>query len=243
MNEYKTIKVGKNKIDYIQKGEGEDVVFFHGLGVPPDLGLGLIDSFASKYKITAPKLTAMNYLDDQPKSLKEYSKIARDFMEILNIDKRYLIGQSFGGSLVLDLLKDTSNKNKAGITINPVLPSNFLFSDIRFPLIALYLVHDNSLGKFRYIKNFLKDPLKTRALVKEISNYSWENMYSTNPTLVIHSNRDEFFKKSIKELEEKKKFLGNLELEILDNLKHMWYLEYPQLLFEKADNFFSKNKI
>ncbi|MDA3855936.1 MAG: alpha/beta hydrolase [Candidatus Woesearchaeota archaeon] len=240
MNEYKTIEVGKNKIDYIQKGEGKDIIFFHGFGIPPNLCSGLIDCFASKYKITAPKLTAINYLKVQPKSLNEYVEIARNFMKALDIDKRYLIGQSCGGSLVLELLKDVDNKNKAGIAINPILPTKILLPKIRFSLIALYLVHENSLGKLKYMKNFLKDPLKSRALVKEIGEYSWEKIHPINPSLMIHSNSDEFFKESINELEERKNSLGNLELDILEDYDHMWYLNSPQLLFEKADKFFSK---
>lgn len=90
-------------ISYIDEGNKEVIVFFHGWGQNKEMMMPLIDNLKHKYRCVILDLPGFgNSLFDDSKNIDEYTQNLRQFLEKENITPKYIIGHSFGGKLAVN---------------------------------------------------------------------------------------------------------------------------------------------
>ena len=127
MIEYKTQRVGKEDVKYMQLGSGEPLVFLHGFGYRPhyyDNGSFLEDLTEKQFEVILPEMFGLNCFEHQPTSVAEYAEFYHDFCSSLKIDKHHLVGHSMGGGVAF-LYSSSSKDVKDVIGIDPLLPTDY----------------------------------------------------------------------------------------------------------------------
>ncbi|MER8571490.1 alpha/beta fold hydrolase [Mesorhizobium sp. M1338] len=103
----KFIEIGGNRIHYVDQGEGQPIVFVHGLGAQlhhfrhtlferfgPGYRLIALDRPGSGYSVRARSATGR---------LPEQAEIVRRFIEALGLERPLVVGHSLGGAVALTL--------------------------------------------------------------------------------------------------------------------------------------------
>ena len=110
--EEKFVKVGANKIRYLEEGGSDgNVVLIHGLGASAERWEHVFPHLSKKYHVIAPDLIGFGY-SDKPSvdyTSEFFSKFLFDFLDALGINKTSLVGSSFGGQIVAECAA-TQNK-------------------------------------------------------------------------------------------------------------------------------------
>ena len=97
------IKIQDININYIQYGEGKDILLLHGWGQNIAMMKPLGDNFCNRFRITILDLPGFGE-SDEPKSpwtMTKYSELLDDFIKKVNIKKPIILGHSFGGRLAI----------------------------------------------------------------------------------------------------------------------------------------------
>ena len=97
------IKVKSIDVNYIQYGEGKDILLLHGWGQNIEMMRMLGDPFANRYRITILDLPGFGESDEpkQPWNMTKYSEMLEEFIKLVGIEKPIMIGHSFGGRLAI----------------------------------------------------------------------------------------------------------------------------------------------
>jgi pimeloyl-ACP methyl ester carboxylesterase len=102
------IRIDDVKIHYKVAGQGEPVVLLHGWGRNAESFAWLVKILESKFKVYSLDLPGFG-LSSQPLDIigsKEYAKIVANFIDALKIVNPILIGHSFGGKIIINLMAD-----------------------------------------------------------------------------------------------------------------------------------------
>lgn len=109
-------------IAYIDKGEKEVIVFFHGWGQNKEMMQPLIDNLKHKYRCIILDLPGFgNSSFDDSKNIDEYIKNLREFFNKENITPKYIIGHSFGGKLAINYYLKYKDIKGLVIISSPIL--------------------------------------------------------------------------------------------------------------------------
>ena len=90
-------------INYIEYGEGTDIVLLHGWGQNIEMMMGLAKPFIKKYNVLVLDLPGFGN-SDEPKEvwdIYDYADMVYELSKELRIDNPILIGHSFGGKISL----------------------------------------------------------------------------------------------------------------------------------------------
>ena len=117
-------------INYIEKGQGEIILFLHGWGQNIDMMLPLIDELKHKYKcviLDLPGFGKSNFNDS--KTISEYVEKIRLFLEEKQLLPKYLVGHSFGGKLCVEYYLKYQDVCKMALIASPILKPkrNFVY--------------------------------------------------------------------------------------------------------------------
>lgn len=90
-------------VNYIQYGEGKDILLLHGWGQNIEMMKPLGDNFSDKYRITILDLPGFGNSSEpsSPWTMSDYSNMLEEFVEKVGITKPIVIGHSFGGRLAI----------------------------------------------------------------------------------------------------------------------------------------------
>lgn len=90
-------------VNYIQYGEGKDILLLHGWGQNIEMMKPLGDNFSDKYRITILDLPGFGNSSEPsfPWTMSDYSNMLEEFVEKVGITKPIVIGHSFGGRLAI----------------------------------------------------------------------------------------------------------------------------------------------
>ena len=97
------ISIDELNINYIQYGEGQDILLLHGWGQNIEMMKPLGDNFSDKFRITILDLPGFGQ-SDEPKEawdIEKYNDFLEKFVDKLEIKKPIVIGHSFGGRLAI----------------------------------------------------------------------------------------------------------------------------------------------
>ena len=98
-----TINIKDVNVNYIQYGEGRDVILLHGWGQNIEMMKPIGDNLCDKYRITIIDLPGFGE-SEEPKSIwniSDYSLMLEDLVNKLDIKKPIVMGHSFGGRVAI----------------------------------------------------------------------------------------------------------------------------------------------
>ncbi len=97
------IKIGNVKVNYIQYGEGMDVLLLHGWGQNIAMMKPLGDKLCDKCRVTILDFPGFGESDEPatPWTITDYAVMLEQFVKELNIKKPVVIGHSFGGRVAI----------------------------------------------------------------------------------------------------------------------------------------------
>lgn len=113
------INIDGLKINYINKGKGNNVLLLHGWGVDTDLYKNIINDVSKYSNVYALDLPGFGK-SAEPKEvwdLDMYVSLVEKFIEKMGLDRLTLIGHSFGGRIIIKL----ANKNGLKFKINKII--------------------------------------------------------------------------------------------------------------------------
>lgn len=97
------IKINDVNVNYIQYGEGKDILLLHGWGQNIEMMKYIGDNFFDRFRITIldfPGFGDSGELDT-PWTIKDYSDMLEEFINRLSIKKPIIMGHSFGGRVAI----------------------------------------------------------------------------------------------------------------------------------------------
>ena len=97
-------KIKNLNINYVQYGNGEDIVLLHGWGQNIKMMDPLGKNFDDKFRITILDLPGFGSSDipDFAYTINDYTELLHEFINSLNIKNPILIGHSFGGRIAIN---------------------------------------------------------------------------------------------------------------------------------------------
>ena len=97
------IKINEVNVNYIQYGEGKDILLLHGWGQNIEMMKPVGDNFSDKYRITILDFPGFGQSEEpsSPWTIELYSLMLEEFTEKLKIKKPIMIGHSFGGRVAI----------------------------------------------------------------------------------------------------------------------------------------------
>ncbi len=97
------INVKNLNINYIQYGEGQDIVLLHGWGQNIEMMRPIGDNFQDRFRITILDFPGFGE-SEEPKSawtIEDYELMLEEFLKKVNVKKPIVIGHSFGGRVAI----------------------------------------------------------------------------------------------------------------------------------------------
>ena len=97
------IKIDNLNINYIQYGEGSDILLLHGWGQNIEMMKFLGDNFVDNHRITILDFPGFGESDEplSPWTIKDYSLLIEKLVKELDIKKPVVMGHSFGGRVAI----------------------------------------------------------------------------------------------------------------------------------------------
>lgn len=97
------INIKDVNVNYIQYGEGKDILLLHGWGQNIEMMKPLGDNFCDRFRITILDLPGFGSSSEPPISwtIGDYSDMLEIFVKEVGITKPIVIGHSFGGRLAI----------------------------------------------------------------------------------------------------------------------------------------------
>ena len=97
------INIQNLDINYIQYGEGRDILLLHGWGQNIEMMKPLGDNFANKFRITILDLPGFGLSEEphNPWTIDDYSLLLENFVKQVGIKRPIVIGHSFGGRVAI----------------------------------------------------------------------------------------------------------------------------------------------
>ena len=97
------INIKDVNINYIQYGEGKDILLLHGWGQNIEMMKPIGDNFSDKFRVTILDLPGFGNSSEPPTpwNMTNYSDMLEEFIDKVGITKPIIIGHSFGGRLAI----------------------------------------------------------------------------------------------------------------------------------------------
>lgn len=237
------INVKDTDINYIQYGQGKDIILLHGWGQNIAMMKPIGDALQNKFRITILDLPGFGDSSEPPFNwtLLDYNDMLEKFIQKLNLKNPILIGHSFGGRLAIIY----ASKNKAEKIVLFAAPmikriekqstkTKILKSLKKVPLLNKSAdFFKKHIGSNDY-KN--ASPRMREILVNTV-NFDGSSYASkiTAPTIYIIGTNDQAV--SINEAQIIEKTIANCGLIIYENKTHYAYLEDINKTISILNNF------
>lgn len=97
------VKIKDLNVNYIQYGEGKDILLLHGWGQNIGMMKPLGDNLCNRFRITILDFPGFGGSDEPkvPWSIVDYSDMLEEFVKKLEIKKPIIMGHSFGGRVAI----------------------------------------------------------------------------------------------------------------------------------------------
>jgi pimeloyl-ACP methyl ester carboxylesterase len=97
------IKVKNLDVNYIQYGEGKDILLLHGWGQNIEMMKPIGDNFCNRFRITIIDFPGFGQSEEPktPWTIDNYSDMLEEFVKKTSIKKPIVIGHSFGGRVAI----------------------------------------------------------------------------------------------------------------------------------------------
>ena len=117
MKDSKTILIKNKKVSYFDTGKGPTLILLHGWLGCKELFLELINKLDTRFRLLVPDFPGFGDSEkyNSTYSFKLLSDFVLDFSNKLNTQNFYILGNSMGGNIVLELLKNSPESIKKAI--------------------------------------------------------------------------------------------------------------------------------
>lgn len=97
------VKIKDLNVNYIQYGEGKDILLLHGWGQNIEMMKPLGDNLCNRFRITILDFPGFGESDklSVPWNMSDYSNMLEEFVKKMEIKKPIIIGHSFGGRVAI----------------------------------------------------------------------------------------------------------------------------------------------
>ncbi|WP_407375048.1 alpha/beta fold hydrolase [Methanobrevibacter sp.] len=231
------------KINYGIEGNGEVIVFIHGLSDSMVYWEPLVQGFKNDYKVLRFDLRGhgQSELGSDEISIDTYTDDLNGILDQLNIQKVNLVGFSLGGAVALNFAINYPSKVSSIVLMSSFAKlsahsenvlNQFLntlnigfeeFYDYILPLVLCPDVIEDNREELDFLKNYSAsianvDAFK-KAVVASLNFDVWDKLENIDvPVLFLAGKYDEIFTPDEqKELNEK---ISNSRLVVLDNVRH-----------------------
>ena len=223
------------KINYKTLGEGKPLLILHGWGSSSEKWQKIGELLVQKgMRVIIPDLPGFGKSEEPQKAwnLDDYCDFVEEFIKILNLDKFYLLGHSFGGSLAVKFSLQHPEKVAKLFLVSAACVRKKSLKNKLFKFISRFFkIKPLFLRKFFYRKS---DYLSVRGVMKETYLKVIEEDLSDVlekvkiPTMIIWGAKDKIT--PIKQAKLIKIKIRNSELKIIPNIGHSSHLEAPEKL-------------
>ena len=237
------INIKDLNVNYIQYGEGKDILLLHGWGQNIEMMKPLGDNFSDRFRITILDLPGFGESDEPKRTWKidDYELLLEEFVEKVKIKKPIIIGHSFGGRLAIRY----SARNPIEKLVLCGSPCIRIQENLPLKVKILKglkkLPGMNSFGE--YMKKYIgsrdykaASPVMRQTLVEvvneDLSKYARE---IEEPALLIWGNND--IEAPLNEAKELEKIMVDAALIVLPGT-HYAYLENLNQVINILNNFF-----
>lgn len=244
-----------DKFQYIDVGEGEPLVLFHGLFGALSNFEDLIDHFKNTHRVIVPILPLFG-LDLLSTTVGGLQKYVNRFFEKLDIKDMHLLGNSLGGHVALvQVLKHPERiktliltgssglfENGMGDTYPKRGDREYIRKKTEFTFYDPKMATDELVNEVFEITNNRLKVIKIIALAKSAirNNLGQELTGIQQPTLLIWGNNDQVTPPFV--AEEFHKLIPNSELHFIDKCGHAPMMEVPGAFNVLLEAFLKKHK-
>jgi pimeloyl-ACP methyl ester carboxylesterase len=216
----------KDGLKYVDEGQGEIVLFFHGWGVSPYSCQNLIKALSVKYRVIAPFFRSFA-------RFKEDEKVIENL--VVDHDKVIVVGHSAGGISAVSFSSHFQAKTRALILMDSLgavtdkAMSNWTRRWFKESLDIL--IHPDSLSKI-LIKDFfyqMHAPSRLLQDSKYIINQDIE-LTLNFPVLILWGREDELI--PIENGYNLQKSIRGAKLKVVEG-NHYWFLKKPELFMQE----------
>lgn len=240
----KTIEINGIKTFIRIKGQGEPFLILHGWGASSDSWQEVQDILSKKFQVIVPDLPGFGKSDLPPQiwDLESYVEFVFSLLRKLNLEKIYLLGHSFGGSVAIKMSVIQPDKIKKLILVDAAAirkPKDFFKKIIGFfaGILSLFsFVPGYKFLRKCFYRVVLRktDYLKATGIMKEVfKKVISEDLkfYCSKievPTLIIWGKLDKIT--PLKDGLLLHKLISNSEMKIIEEAKHAPNLSHPKEL-------------
>jgi len=225
------INVKSNDINYIQYGEGKDIVLLHGWGQNIEMMRPLGEKLSKNFRITILDLPGFGESSEPTSNLTiyDYNDILEEFLDKLKINNPILIGHSFGGRISIIY----ASKNKVDKLV--LFGSPCIARQNKPSLKVRILKFMKKVPVINKLEGFAKKHMGSRdykaasdmmrkILVNTVNQDLSDNCKKIKcPTLLIWGDNDT--EVSVEEAKEIENMIDDAGLIVLPNSTHYAYLE------------------
>lgn len=253
------------KLNYVAEGEGETILFIHGLSDNLLYWEVLANILKNDYRVIRVDLRGHGEtpLGSDEITINVYSRDLKNLLDELGIDKVNLIGFSLGGAVALDFAikycetvsslvvmssfsKCDEYLKKTFTEFKTSLSGGFEeFYDYMIPKVLCPEVIENNLKELEMLKQISSKTANVEAYIKATDaclnfNVDCELSRIDVPALILSGRYDEICPTRYQENLENK--IKNSKLIVLDNVKHNLLVGKNNSVISKFLNDFIKNK-
>ena len=237
------IKIQDLNINYIQYGEGKDILLLHGWGQNIAMMKPIGDNFCDRFRITIIDFPGFGESDEpkNPWTIENYSIMLEEFIKKTGIKKPIVIGHSFGGRVAIRYCSRNPIEKLVLFGSPCIRIKEELSLHVKILKKLKTLPGMNNLGE--YMKKYIGSrdykaatPIMRQTLVEvvneDLSKFARE---IEEPTLLIWGDHDE--EAPVAEAKELEKIMIDAALIILPG-SHYAYLENISRVVCILDNFY-----
>jgi pimeloyl-ACP methyl ester carboxylesterase len=223
----------KNSLDYIEKGEGQDLLFFHGIAVNPGSYKDTIDALARSFHVVAPHIKAFRKVEENEKRVSLLT-------QSLNMKKIIAVGHSAGGITAYNFVLNHPEEvvaliliDSAGAGLKHPVPT--LLKRCIKP--ALELRSKNKDALTRIVKASavtMLNPIEAYRNANFVSGYSFKKLKLKVPVLILYGKNDSLL--PLTNAHKIHELILDSKLELV-NGDHNWLMITPTLLLDKIKEF------
>ena len=235
------------------------IALLHGQGGTATMWLPNILALSRDYRVYAIDTigdlgkSELDNLDKYPKNGQDYSDWLVDVFNKLSINQAFIIGESRGGWIAMNLSIYAPERVKGIALLAPVGISSLI--GFIFRTLLMMGLHPTDVDK----ENFFRWALGNSPLVYEVladyvftnmdcrSKYAWPSKFSneklkqiTAPTLLFVSRSDPTFNKQ-KDIDRAVKMIPNVQLEVMADISHAMNIENADFVNNRILEFLNSN--
>lgn len=120
-DDVQTTRIDEREIAYVDRGEGEPLLFVHGLGSTLSLWRETLDAFEDSHRVLALDLPGygLSNKKDVPATMSFFADTVADFLEDRGVEEATYVGVSMGGQVGLTLAMSAPERLSRLVLVSP----------------------------------------------------------------------------------------------------------------------------